>query len=54
MLVAVNFGDAAARVSYSGLAHPGTFTDWFDKSTASLGAAGALVIPAHGSRVLVR
>jgi glycosidase len=54
VLVAVNFGDAAARVAYEGLPAPGTYTDWFDKSPAALGAAGALDIPAHGYRVLVR
>ncbi|HEX2092598.1 MAG TPA: alpha-amylase family glycosyl hydrolase [Longimicrobiaceae bacterium] len=54
VLVAVNFGDAPARVSYQGLGRPGTFTDWFSKTPVSLAAAGSLEIPAHGYRVLVR
>ena len=54
VLVAVNFGDAPARATYSGLAQPGSYTDWFDRSTTTLGAAGELAIPAHGYRVLVR
>ncbi|HEX8694468.1 MAG TPA: alpha-amylase family glycosyl hydrolase [Longimicrobium sp.] len=54
VLVAVNFGDAPARVSYQGLGQPGTYTDWFAKRPAALAAAGRLEIPAHGWRVLVR
>jgi glycosidase len=54
VLVAVNFGDAPARVAYRGLAHPGEFSDWFAGSKLSLGAEGRLEIPAHGYRVLVR
>jgi hypothetical protein len=54
VLVAVNFGDAPAHVSYTALPHAGAYTDWFTKTSASLAAAGALDIPAHGYRVLVR
>ncbi len=54
VLVAVNFGDAAARTAYSGLARPGRYTDWFDRSKVALSAAGQFDIPAHGYRVLVR
>jgi len=54
VLVAVNFGDATARVSYEGLARPGAYTDWFDKAAVPLAGAGNLDIPAHGYRVLVR
>ena len=54
VLVAVNFGDAPARVAYQGLAQPGEYTDWFAKSKVPLAAAGSLDIPAHGYRVLVR
>lgn len=54
VLVAVNFGDAAARVTYDGLPSPGEFTDWFSKAKLSLPANGQLDIPAHGYRVLVR
>jgi alpha-amylase len=54
VLVAVNFGDAPARVSYQGLAAPGAYTDWFSRTPVSLAAAGSLDVPAHGYRVLVR
>lgn len=54
VLVAVNFGDAPARVAYSGLSPAGRYTDWFGKSRVDLFAAGPLDIPAHGYRVLVR
>ncbi|HEU0080275.1 MAG TPA: alpha-amylase family glycosyl hydrolase [Longimicrobiaceae bacterium] len=54
VLVAVNFGDAPARVAYRGLAQPGAFTDWFSRASVRLAAEGSLEIPAHGYRVLVR
>jgi glycosidase len=54
VMVAVNFGDAAASVAYKNLAQPGDYTDWFGKSAVSLAPAGRLDIPAHGYRVLVR
>ena len=54
VLVAVNFGDAPARVSYKGLSRPGPYTDWFSKTRLNLAALGALEIPAHGYRVIVR
>jgi hypothetical protein len=54
VLVAVNFGDSAADVAYEGLAAVGEYRDWFDQSSATLGASGRLTIPAHGYRVLVR
>jgi hypothetical protein len=50
----VNFGDAPANVSYSLLAHPGSYTDWFSKAPVELAANGKVMIPAHGYRVLVR
>jgi glycosidase len=53
VLTAVNFGDAPASAAYEGLARPGTYTDWFSRSVASLASAGRLEIPAHGYRVLV-
>ena len=53
VLVAVNFGDAPSHVSYRDLAHPGAYTDWFDKRTYTLDATGVLDIPAHGYRLLV-
>jgi glycosidase len=52
VVVAVNFGDAPARVAYNGLPRPGEYTDWFAKTPVSLPAAGQLEIPAHGYRVL--
>ena len=54
VLVAVNFGDAPARISYNGLSRPGQYTDWFSKAKMDLAALGTLEIPAHGYRVLVR
>jgi len=54
VLVAVNFGDAAVKAAYQGLARPGTYTDWFSKAPVALAAAGSLDVPAHGYRVLVR
>ena len=54
VLVAVNFSNRPVEVSYSGLAMTGGYTDWFSKSTATLGANGKLEIPAHGYRVLVK
>ena len=54
VLVAVNFGAAAVRVAYQGLARPGAYTDWFARTTVALAASGSLEIPAHGYRVLVR
>jgi len=54
VLIAVNFSDAADAVTYEGLANAGTYTDWFTKQTSTLNATGALEIPAHGYRVMVR
>lgn len=54
VLVAVNFGDAPASVSYDGMPRPGAYTDWFTQSAVTLPAAGRLEIPANGYRVLVR
>jgi glycosidase len=54
VVVAVNFGDAPVSAVYSGLPHPGEYTDWFAKSKVALPAGGQLDIPAHGYRVLVR
>jgi glycosidase len=52
VLVAVNFGDAPRTLRYEGLPAPGAYTDWFDRTTARLEAAGTLEVPAHGWRVL--
>ena len=54
VLVAVNFGNAIAGVTYEGLPRPGEYTDWFAKTTAPLAASDRLQIPAHGYRVLVK
>ena len=54
VVVALNFGDAPQNVHYHGLPVQGKYTDWFTKSSATLGAEGTLTIPAHGWRVLVR
>jgi alpha-amylase len=54
VLVAVNFGDTTAHISYRGLSQPGQFTDWFTRTRVALFSLGTLDIPAHGYRVLVR
>ena len=54
VLVAVNFGDKPAQVTYEGLPQPGDYTDWFSKASVSLASGGRLDIPAHGYRLLVR
>ena len=54
VVVMVNFGDAPAQVSYTGLPQTGDYTDWFSKASVPLGATGRVDVPAHGYRVLVR
>ncbi len=52
--VFVNFDSAATTVSYQGFAQPGTYTDWFSHAPVALGSSGAIQLPKHGWRVLVR
>jgi glycosidase len=54
VVVAVNFGDAPARVRYRGLPRPGGYRDGFGGPGAALAADGVLELPAHGYRVFVR
>ena len=54
VVVLVNFGDAPRTVRYTGLAATGDYTEWFDKSTRTLTAAGSIEIPAHGYRIFVK
>ena len=54
VVVALNFGDAPVRAAYQGLSGTGRFTDWFSKAAVSLPTNGAIDIPAHGYRILVR
>jgi glycosidase len=54
VLVALNFGDAAAHLTFRNLTPPGSYTDWFTKAKATLSSSGTLDVPAHGYRVLVR
>ena len=54
VLVAVNFADRPAQITYEALEQPGDYTDWFSKAPVSLAANGGLDIPANGYRVLVR
>jgi glycosidase len=54
VLVALNLGDAPARLEYRGLPQAGVYRDWFTNGRVPLAAAGALDVPAHGYRVLVR
>ena len=53
IVVAVNFGDAPAHVTYRRLPRPGAYADWFSRERLSLRANGTLDIPAHGYRLLV-
>ena len=53
VFVAVNFGDAPARVSYRELPPAGAYMDWFDRRTYASDASVQLEIPPHGYRVLV-
>ncbi len=54
VLVAVNFADSPAQVTFSRLPIAGEYTDWFTKTVVTLPASGRLEIPANGYRVLVR
>ena len=54
VLVMANFGDAAAKVSYTALPVTGDYIDWFSKAAVPLGAAGRIDVPANGYRVLVK
>ncbi len=54
VLVALNFADKPASVSYRGLTRPGGYTEWFTKASASLATDGKIEIPANGYRVFVR
>ncbi len=54
VVIVTNFGDKPATVRYSALKTPGTYTDWFTKTPLTLTAAGAIDVPAHGYRVLVK
>ncbi|MDQ6829708.1 MAG: alpha-glucosidase C-terminal domain-containing protein, partial [Gemmatimonadota bacterium] len=54
VFVALNFGDAPASISYRALQQPGRYTDWFSKAAVTLPPSGAIDVPAHGYRVLVR
>jgi hypothetical protein len=54
VLVALNFGDKPASVAYHGLTRPGNYTDWFAKTSMSLGGDGRIDIPPNGYRVFVK
>ena len=54
VLVAVNFGDQPSDVRFTGLEHPGAYTDWFTHGGVSLSPSGHFDVPAHGYRVLVK
>ena len=54
VVVAINFGDAPATLSYSQLTHTGKYTDWFSNARVTLAPTGTLSVPAHGYRVLVQ
>jgi hypothetical protein len=54
VLVAVNFADTPAKVTYNGLPTAGEYTDAFSNTKLTLAANGSVDIPANGYRVLVR
>jgi len=54
VVVAVNFGDAAATFAYSGLGAPGTYRDAFTGAAIELAASGSIALPAHGYVVYLR
>ena len=54
VIVLTNFGNTAASVTYSKLATPGTYVDWFSNESLTLGATGTIEVPANGFRLLVR
>ena len=54
VLVAVNFGNASATVTYDNFGRAGAYRDWFAGKSVTLPASGTLDVPAHGYRVLVR
>jgi glycosidase len=54
VVVAVNFGDAAASYAYTALGAPGTYRDIFTGKSVELGAAGTIQLPAHGYVVYAR
>jgi hypothetical protein len=53
VLVAVNFGDAVATVSYQGLQRPGGCTDAFSKAVIELPPAGKLAFSAASISAIV-
>jgi glycosidase len=54
VLVAVNFDNAPATVTYRRLTNAGAYTDWFSKNPTTLADTGRIEIPPNGYRVLVR
>jgi glycosidase len=54
VLVALNFGDGNAHVTYHGLSRAGLYSDWFTKIAVRLEESGTVEIPAHGYRVFVQ
>ena len=54
VLVAVNYGDAAAVSGFRGLTATGEYVDWFTRARTTLGERGRLTVPAHGYRVFVK
>ena len=54
VIVAVNFDNRPANVTYRSLTRPGSYTDWFAKTRVTLGDSGRIAIPANGFRVFVK
>ena len=54
VLVAVNFDNAPATVTYRRLTSTGAYTDWFSKKPITLADTGRIEISPNGYRVFVR
>jgi glycosidase len=54
VVVAVNFDNKPATVTYRGLTRAGRYREWFMKAPTTLGDSGRIEIPANGYRVYVK
>jgi len=54
VVVLANFGDVPLSVRYTTFAHPGSYTDWFSKTSLTLLQDGTIDIAPHGYRVLLK
>jgi len=54
VVVLANFSDVPLSVRYTAFAHPGSYTDWFSKTSLTLLQDGTIDIAPHGYRVLLK